>query len=276
LAKKTRARASLLPGGISVPDGPEIIGRVLARTRADVDAAKVARAEENRARTLAGKKPKAAVKESLSFAIYFARYMSAELAAALVALDADFDGVRHGENVSQAVRGPKRVDINYSTPQAGLGLAISLKSVHFGEKESGSAHFTHNMKRNDEELRVEATEHHLRQPYAVLVAVVFLPFESCTDFDTSSFGSWVEYLWSLKGRFATDDPPDLFELVFVALYARDGTELHFYEVGGTVECPRTGRPKAFLSPLEFLKRIKAVYDRRNGKDFFFEGERPAG
>ena len=65
----------------------------------------------------------------------------------------------------------KRVDVKYSTPEAGLGLALSFKSVHFGEEDSGNRDFVHNLKRNDEELRVEATGHHLRQPYAVMVAV---------------------------------------------------------------------------------------------------------
>jgi hypothetical protein len=264
----------LTPEGIFLPPGPEVLQRVLTRTRDDVSAAKLARQRENQLRAARGQKPKPAVKESLSFAIYFAKYMSAVVAEALARLDPTFVGIRSGENVSQAVRGPKRVDVNYSTPQSGLGLAMSFKSVHFGEKAGGDAHFIHNMKRNDEELRVEATEHHLRQPYAVLVAIVFLPFESCTDFDSSSFGSWVQYLWSLKGRISVEDPPDRFELVFVCLYQRDGSEFGFYEVGGAVGCPRTGRPRVLLNLVEFLRRVKEVYDKRNGKDFFFEGERP--
>jgi hypothetical protein len=256
------------------PQGPDIISRVLIRTRADLESAKLARQKENDLRAAQARRLKPPIKESLSFAIYFAKYMSAEVAQALVSIDSGFTGVRSGENISQAVRGPKRLDINYSTPQSGLGLAMSFKSVHFGEKMDGDADFIHNMKRNDEELRVEATEHHLRQPYAVFVAVVFLPLESCVDFDTSSFGSWVEYLWPLKGRVSVEDPPDRFELVFIGLYARDGSDLGFYEVGGEIECPRSGRPKRLLDLAAFLKRVKSVYDHRNGKDFFFEGERP--
>ena len=167
--------------------------------------------------------------------------------------------------------------MNYSTQEAGLGLAISLKSVHFGERNEGAASFTHNMKRNDEELRVEATGHHLRQPYAVLVAVLFLPFESCDDLTpNSSFASWVQYLWPLKGRIEPEDPPDRFELVSVALYARDASELGFYLLGGDVKCPRRGRPNRLLTFQQFLQIIKSTYDRRNGKDFSFEGEEPGG
>src|SRR5262249_30561094 len=152
------------------------------------------------------------------------------------ALEPDFPGMKYGETPSQALPGMRNVDVNYSTPEAGLGFAISLKSVHRGEQAGGASHFVHNMKRNDEELRVEATGHHLRQPFAVLVAVLFLPFESCTDRpgDTSSFAAWVEHLWPLKGRDESEDPPDRFELVFIALYARNGSELGLYQVGGQV------------------------------------------
>ena len=250
--------------------GDSVIARVLGRTRTDVANAKREREELNERLKAAGKRLKP-FKEQLSFAIYFAKYMSAEIAAALAT---DFPGVRSGETPSQSVRGPKRVDLNYSTPEFGLGLAVSFKSVHFGEKEDGNADFTHNMKRNDEELRVESTAHHLRQPYAVLVAVVFLPFEACTDFDTSSFASWVQYFWPLKGRVEPEDPPDLFELVFIALYARDGSELAFYQVGGPVKCPRAGRPSHLLSVQDFLRLVTQMYRTRNGKDFFFEGEEP--
>jgi hypothetical protein len=133
------------------------------------------------------------------------------------------------------------------------------------------------MKRNDEELRVEATSHHLRQPYAVLGAVVFLPFESCTDRKpTSSFATWVQYLWPLKGRTDPEDPPDLYELVFISLYARDGDSIGFYHLGGDVPCPRYGRPRELLSLSAFLALLKKTYDVRNGRDFYFEGEAPNG
>ncbi len=238
-----------------------VLQRVLAQTRDEVQAA-AAKAEES------GK----SFKQDLNFAIAFAKYMGIEVAQAL---EPRFPGIVSGEKPSRAVRGMKRVDVKYSTPEAGLGLALSFKSVHFGERGGGNTRFTHNTKRNDEELRVEATGHHLRQPYAVMVAVVFLPFESCEDGEQSSFASWVEYLWPLKGRDEPEDPPDRFELVFMGLYARDGSELGFYQVGGDVPCPRQGRPKRLLGLDEFLGLIGRTYDRRNGLDFFFEGEGPA-
>jgi hypothetical protein len=242
-------------------DSAAVIAQVLQQTGSDVAAKQEAARDTGRR-----------FKMDLSFAISFAKHMSAAIADGL---REHFPTVKSGENPSRAVAGIKRVDVNYSTPEAGLGLAISLKSVHFGERNEGTAGFTHNMKRNDEELRVEATGHHIRQPYAVLVALLFLPFESCEDLaPTSSFASWVQYLWPLKGRTEPEDPPDRFELVFVALYARGGSALGFYRLGGDVKCPRHGRPDTLLTFQQFLQIIRSTYDKRNGKDFAFEGEEP--
>jgi hypothetical protein len=257
MAKKPRPQAIKR----TIPDGRAVIEAVLTATQRDV--------AEGEAKALAKKKK---FKKELTFAIAFAKHMGIEVAKAL---QPDFPGTVSGEKLSQAVRGMKRVDVKYATQEAGLGLALSFKSVHLGEEEEGNADFIHNMKRNDEELRVEATGHHLRQPYAVMVAVVFLPFESCQDGEEqSSFASWVEYLWPLKGRLEPEDPPDRYELAFMALYARDASKLGFYEIGGAVPCPRKGRPKELLSFADFLARIRKVYDSRNGRDFFFEGEEP--
>ena len=246
------------------PDGQLVIRTVLENTHRDVAAAEAAKKKEKR-------KGKAPFKKDLQFAIDFAKHMGIEVARVL---DPYFPRITSGEKPSRAVRGLKRVDVKYSTPEVGLGLALSFKSVHFGEDEEGKARFVHNKKRNDEELRVEATGHHLRQPYAVMVAVLFLPFESCADEirKRSSFAAWVEYLWPLKGRTEPEDPPDRYELVFIGLYARDGSELGFYEIGGTVPCPRKGRPRQLLTLGEFLSRIKDTYDQRNGLDFAFERE----
>jgi hypothetical protein len=147
----------------------------LEKTEAGVAEAKAKK--EARAAKKDGPQPKP-FKRELNFSIGFAKHMGAAMADGL---RPDFPEIQSGENLSRAVSGAKRVDVNYSTAQAGLGFAISLKSVHRGEEDSGNADFIHNMKRNDEELRVEATNHHLRQPYAVLVGVLFLPFESCSD-----------------------------------------------------------------------------------------------
>src|SRR5581483_11269463 len=92
------------------------------------------------------------------------------------------------KRTARAVVGSKQLDVNFSTPELGLALGLSLKSVH--TRDVGSSHrYTHNMKRNEEELRIEASGYHKRQPYAVMIGVLFLPFDSCTDgrVEASSF-----------------------------------------------------------------------------------------
>jgi hypothetical protein len=177
--------------------------------------------------------------------------------------DSDGGGV---ESPAQAVRGPKKLDVNYSTPQLGLGFGISLKAVHFREKPKRG--YIHNMKRNDEELRAEAAGYHQRQPYAVMVAVVFLPDEACDDAtprSSSSFGAWVRYLRPLASREAVRDDIDRYERVLIGLYARDGSRVEYFDV--TVAPPKTGRPRQLLAHDQFLDAIESTFLRRNVAEF---------
>ena len=175
------------------------------------------------------------------------------------------------ESPAQSVRGPKKLDVNYSTPQLGLGFGISLKAVHFREKPLRG--FIHNRKRNDEELRTEASGYHKRQPYAVLVAVVLLPDDACHDASArypSSFGEWVKYLRPLSGRDAPHDEIDRFERVFVGLYSRDGERMEFFDVANAP--PVRGRPKNLVSFLGFLEEVERSFLRRNAADFEWADE----
>jgi hypothetical protein len=170
------------------------------------------------------------------------------------------------ESAAQSVRGPKKLDVNYSTPQLGLGFGISLKSVHFREKLIRG--YIHNMKRNDEELRTEASGYHQRQPYAVMIAVLFLPDDACDDASPrypSSFGNWVRYLRPLAQRRAPHDDIARYERVFIGLYDRDGAKMEFFDVENAP--PRTGRPANLLNYTEFLDEIEKTYLRRNASEF---------
>lgn len=64
-------------------DGAVVIRSVLDQTNRDVGEAKVKRQRENAHRVAEGRKPKAEVKEKLSFAIYFAKNMGSAIAEAL-------------------------------------------------------------------------------------------------------------------------------------------------------------------------------------------------
>lgn len=171
------------------------------------------------------------------------------------------------ESPAQSVRGPKKLDVNYSTPQLGLGVGVSLKAVHF--PDSGKRRgYTHNTKRIDEEFRGEASGYHQRQPYSVMVGVVFLPEEACADATArtpSSFGRFVEYFRPLAGRHDAHDDIDRFERVFICLYARDGSRMEFFDV--EVAPPRRGRPRVMLAYREFLDEVELSYVRRNSAEF---------
>jgi len=205
-----------------------------------------------------------------SYATAFANAMARLIAHAL---RPRFEGIKPDssgrgiESPAQSLRGLKRLDVNFSTQTAGLGLGLSLKSVHTPDKDP-KHRFHHNMKRNDEELRVEALGYHQRQPYAVLVAVIVLPFAACEDGSAdrpSSFGTWVEYVWSLGRRSDLSGEFDRFEAVFVALYDPGSEELGFFDVNEPP--PRTGRPASLLSLSQFADHVASLYDRRNDLEF---------
>ena len=179
-----------------------------------------------------------------------------------------------------SVKGKKQLDINFSTPEHGLALGISLKSVHLRDVR-GAERYTHNMKRNEEELRIEASGYHKRQPYAVMVGVLFLPLDSCTDGkrgNPSSFGSWVRHLRPYAGRVESTDDLDIFEKIYIGLYQIDGSDLILFDVES--DPPKNGEPardgdllaadgrvRRLLSYTEFLEAIYHVYLRRNSAEF---------
>ena len=170
------------------------------------------------------------------------------------------------ESPAQSVRGPKKLDVNFSTPQLGLGFGISLKAVHFKEREKFG--YVHNRKRNDEDLRTEASGYHKRQPYAVMVAVMFLPDDACDDAQPkrmSSFGAWVRYLRPLAQRISAYDEIDRYERVFVGLYARDGSRMEFFDVANAP--PRRSRPAVLLTYEQFLDTVEKTFLKRNVADF---------
>lgn len=179
-----------------------------------------------------------------------------------------------------SARGKKQLDINFSTPNLGLALGISLKSVHLRDV-GGSQRYTHNMKRNEEELRIEANAYHKRQPYAVMAGVLLLPFDSCTDGkkdNPSSFGSWVRHLRPYTGRTGPSDEADVFEKLYIGLYEPDGSDFRFFDVAS--DPPRNqrpkhdgalkgadGRPQRLLSYEEFLDAVYHAYLARNSAEF---------
>lgn len=222
--------------------------------------------------------------EKTKYATRFAEEMGVLIAKSLTSRLAGIAATT--KRSAGSAKGKKQLDVNFSTPEHGLALGISLKSVHTRDVR-GAERYTHNMKRNEEELRIEASGYHKRQPYAVMVAVLFLPFDSCSDGKRdhpSSFGSWVRHLRPYAGRREPNDDDDLFEKIYIGLYEPDGTDLRFFDVesdppknaqpqrGGYL-LAADGRSRRLLTFAEFLEAVYHLYLHRNSAEFrWAEGE----
>lgn len=175
------------------------------------------------------------------------------------------------ESFVRSSKGYKKLDVNYSTAELGLGLGVSIKTINFPDGKSGR--YTKNYTRADGELRAEATDYHDRQPFAVMVAMIFLPLDCCDDGNVnskapSSFGYAVQTFRFRAGRQKSSDLSMLFERVFIGLYETDETnfgEVVFFDV---MEAPpKRGRPVNVLTFEETIDQIIKTYDARNSPSF---------
>jgi hypothetical protein len=174
----------------------------------------------------------------------------------------DEGGARH-ESRSGSASGLKKIDVNYSNPQIGLGLAVSIKTVNFKDEKTGR--FTKNIKRLDGELRAEAQDCHARQPYAVLAALIFLPEEAAHD---SNSKSSLRHAWDVferrSGRTSTSNETSLFERIWICVYNSDkGSfgEVRCFDTAG--EMPATSLPDKHSTLSDVIEQIERAFRSRN-------------
>ncbi len=177
------------------------------------------------------------------------------------------DGSRQ-ESRARTSRGPKKLDVNYSTAELGLGLGVTIKTISFPDAETGR--FTHNYTRVDNELRAEADDYHQRQPWAVMAGIVYLPTASLSDGKISSFGSAVRIFRSRASRSAPSNQEDRLELLFIGIYHPDGGsrgEDWYFDV--LKNPPKMGRPIASnrLTFEQMIEETKRTCDSRNNPPF---------
>jgi hypothetical protein len=180
----------------------------------------------------------------------------------------------HGHEIpTGADHGNKRLDVRVWNERLGLLLDVSIKTYSFQDwrtREHRAYRYTKNIVRNDHELRAEADSVHRRQPYAVLVGIIFMPAEAALDGEGtghSSFAHAVSVFRRRTGRRDGTDPAmHLFERFYVALYESTGEHrgaVTFFDAKQSP--PRNGRPPAGLTvDLQGLvdETIEEV-DRRN-------------
>lgn len=213
-------------------------------------------------------------REKKNYAERFSRALasrvSQELRGSFPGILPDAEG-RGQESRARSSKGYKRLDVNYSTIELGLGLGVSIKTINF--RDATTKRYTKNYTRADAELRAEAADYHERQPYAVMVALVFLPIDSCDDGEPksnapSSFGQAVQIFRFRGGREKPTDPALLFERVFIGLYHHEKDEygaVQFFDVRQPP--PKRGRPKTSMTMRDVVAEIVKTYDARNRPAF---------
>jgi len=221
------------------------------------------RAAEPRPKQTDPRKDKKNYAERLSRAI--AQQIADSLRKQYKTILPDAGGGSH-ESRAASAHGVKKLDVNYSTPELGLGFGVSIKTLNFIDK--GTQRYTKNYSRIDNELRAEAIDYHLRQPYAVMIALIFLPEACCLDGITgpSSFGRAVQYYRKRAKRDKPTDDPQLFERVFIGLYSVDEPtygQVRFIDV--FTPPPRRGPPNESqtIDYSQVIKEIEATFLQRN-------------
>lgn len=216
-------------------------------------------------------RPRASQAEKKNYAEAFSRSLAIRIANAL---RPSFDGItpdaegRQQEAPARTAKGYKKLDVNYSKPEIGLGLGISIKTFLFKNKDN---RYKKNFTARDNELRAETHDYHERQPFSVMIGLIFMPFDSCDDATRrapSSFGSAVKMFRLRAGRTSPADSPFLFEKIFIGLIETKGPqrgEIRFFDVSSPP--PWSGRPSNLLSFDELVAQIKFVYDERNVPPF---------
>lgn len=212
-----------------------------------------------------------------NFAERLSRHLSTAFANALrpsfFGIKPDIDGAGQ-ESYARTSKGVKKLDVNYSTPELGLGLGLSIKTLNY--RDGGTGRYTKNYTRIDNELRAEALDYHKRQPFAVMSAVLFLPLDSVADGKgkkataVSSFGQAVRAFRHRAGRVTPHDEPELFESMHIGLYPPDtgsGLQVRFFDVMHPPPRNRLPDEEALMSFEGLTQRIVEVYDARNKPKF---------
>ena len=208
---------------------------------------------------------------SRALAIHFAN----ALRPSFPTITPDAEG-RGQESRARARKNYKKLDVGYSTNELGLALGVSIKTLNF--PDAASERFTKNYSRVDNELRAEATDYHERQPYAVLIGVLYLPIESCDDANrgrkaergVSSFGAAVRFFRDRAGRTPPLDAPDKFERFFIGLYESAGAQpggTVYFDVMRPPPRSRRLRENEGMTFQQIIAEIQQTYDSINNPPF---------
>ncbi len=217
--------------------------------------------------------PKASAAEKKNYAERLSRALAETMADALRTRKA-FRGVtphkgKGHEAPTKSADGKKKLDVRLLNEELGLVFTLSIKTYSFRDyspKNDTFGRYQKNIVRNDHELRGEADVIHRRQPYAVMVAVMFMHEGATTDGENkhSSFAHAVFTLRKRAGRSSPHDPrPDRFEKVYIGLFDPTSTTgaVRFFDVENAP--PRNGMPNHTLTLRQLVDVIDDLVAIRN-------------
>jgi len=183
---------------------------------------------------------------------------------------------RGHEIATRSADGKKKLDVRLVNDELGLVFTLSIKTYTFQDYSPTSGQFGRyqkNVLRNDHELRGEADVIHRRQPYAVMVAIMFMHEGATTDGGNkhSSFAHAVFTLRKRAGRVSPHDPrPDRFEKVFIGLFnpTSPAGDVVFFDVENAP--PKDGMPQRRLTLAELVDGIESLVIERNEVGYVYE------
>jgi hypothetical protein len=134
--------------------------------------------------------------------------------------------------------GAKKVDVTWATEEAGLLLAISIKSINF--RDSRTKNFQKNLVNRRGDMLMEAVTLHRRFPYAVLGAFFFLDKDAENDHTGRRKSTFINAHARLRLFTGRDDPAgrdEQFERFYLMLLdaSAASSQIRAYEVGKHLE-----------------------------------------
>jgi hypothetical protein len=157
--------------------------------------------------------------------------------------------------------GAKKVDVTWATPEAGLLLAISIKTINF--RDGTTKNFQKNLVNRRGDMLMEAVTLHRRFPYAVLCGFFFLDLEAASDQTSQRRSTFVNAHHRLKLFTGRDDPAgrdEQFERFYLLLLKASPTDV-------TIQTSLVGKPDVAVDLEKAMDEVLKLVAERN-PDFY--------
>jgi hypothetical protein len=163
--------------------------------------------------------------------------------------------------------GAKKVDVTWATEEAGLLLAISIKSINFRDSRTGN--FQKNLVNRRGDMLMEAVTLHRRFPYAVLAAFFFIDVGARSDGTARRRDTFTNAHARLKLFTGRNDPAgrdEQFERFYLISLQASPTQIE-------VEAFEVGRPDTPIPLSDVLDELLMIAAERNPDFYEFEDGR---